>query len=370
MTAGIAPSAEGESVDAVRAVFDATTSFTVGLEEEVVLVDRSRHGPAPVAAEVVEAAATPGIKAELPACQVELMTAPHPTLDAALAELAAHRRRLAIACSGGVAPVAAAVHPTAPADTEISPSARHRDIEREFGELARRQLVSALQVHVALGDADRTLAVYNALRGYLPEIAALAAAAPFHEGRDTGLASIRPIVAGQLPRQGVPPPIPSWEAYVDDMRWGRASGAVPEPRRWWWELRPHAVHGTLEVRVPDVQPTGAAAAAVAHVVLALVGHLAALHDEGRPLGAPATWRIAENRWQAIRSGVHGHLADLVTGEVVPARRRLHGLFDAIEARVPDGLDQARTLVDHNSADQLRLVGIDRAVPWLVEAFDV
>ena len=38
-----------------------------------------------------------------------------------------------------------------------------------------------------VGSADATLAVYNALRGYLPELAALAANAPFHAGRDTGL---------------------------------------------------------------------------------------------------------------------------------------------------------------------------------------
>ncbi len=352
----------------MRAVFDATSPFTVGLEEEVLLVDRSRHGPVPVAAEVVRLAATPGIKTELPACQVELVTSPHVTLASALAELAAERCRLLAACPEDVAPIAAAVHPTASEDMPISPTARHRDIEREFGELARRQLVGSLQVHVALGDADRALAVYNVLRGYLPEIAALAAAAPFHEGRDTGLASIRHILYGQLTRQGVPPPISSWEAYVDDMRWGRASGAVPEPRRWWWELRPHPVHGTLEVRVPDVQPTSAGAAAVAGVVHALVCHVADRHDDGQPLDVPATWRVAENRWQALRAGVHGHLADLVTGETIPVRRRLHDLIDAIEPRAPGGLDGARALVEGNAADELRAVGIDGTVPWLIDAF--
>ena len=75
----------------------------------------------------------------------------------------------------------------------------------EYGERARRQLVAGLHLHVSLGGADRTLAVYNALRSHLPELAALAANAPFHAGRDTGLASIRPTIAVYLQRQGVPP---------------------------------------------------------------------------------------------------------------------------------------------------------------------
>ena len=66
---------------------------------------------------------------------------------------------------------------------------------QEYGDRARRQLVSGLHLHVSLGGADRTLAVYNALRSQLPELAALAANAPFHAGRDTGLASIRPTIA-------------------------------------------------------------------------------------------------------------------------------------------------------------------------------
>src|SRR5213075_2861884 len=134
-----------------------------------------------------------------------------------------------------------------------------------------------LQVHVAPGDAERTLAVYNALRGHLPELAALAANAPFHAGRDTGFASVRPLIGGLLPRQGVPPAIPSWEAFAETLRWGRVAGAVPEPRRWWWELRPHLAFGTLELRVPDAQTTVADAAAVAAFVHALVARLGERH---------------------------------------------------------------------------------------------
>ena len=97
---------------------------------------------------------------------------------------------------------------------------------------------------------------------------------------------------------------------------------VPDARRWWWELRPHPAFGTLELRVPDAQATVADAAAVTALVHALAGWLAARHDAGEPLAVADTWRIEENRWSAARSGIDAELADLSTGERVPARERL------------------------------------------------
>lgn len=354
--------------DTVRHRFDRNTALTIGLEEEILLLDPRTHEPVPVADEVVRSAARPGIKRELPTCQVELMTAPHTDASGAAGELIDLRRVLADVCAGSVVPAAAAVHPFVATNTGDANDERYRHIHDAYGEAARRQVVGSLQVHVALGSADRTLAVYNALRGFLPELAALAASAPFYEGRDTGLASIRPLVCSQLPRQGVPPVLTSWTHFLEELRWGQASSAVPEPRQWWWELRPHVVHGTLELRVPDVQASTRSAGAVAAVAHALVRHLAGRFDDGEDLGAPPTWRIAENRWSALRSGTDGCLADLVTGEASPTRRRLHDLLDTLESTTGTTLDHARELVDRTGAEQLRAVGIAGATTWLVDSF--
>ena len=92
------------------------------------------------------------------------------------------------------------------------------------------------------------------------------------------------------------------------------SDTIPEPGRWWWELRPHPSFGTLELRVPDAQTTLAHAAGVTAFSHALVGWLAARHDDGERLPVAHSWRIGENRWSALRSGVEGTLVDLETGE--------------------------------------------------------
>ena len=353
----------------LRSAFEAVRPLTVGLEEEVLLLDPGTLAPAPVAPAVLErAAGDPRIKLELPAAQVELLTRPHATVEDAIAELAGARAVLAQAAAGLALPAAGAVHPTAPGEQPLNAGARYSAIGERYGVVARRQLVGALQVHVAVGGADRTLAVYNALRSFLPELAALAAAAPFHEGRDTGLASIRPIICTQLPRQGVPPAFAAWDAFEAELRWGAAAGTVEEPRQWWWELRPHVAHGTLELRVPDTQPTLDAARGVAGLAHALVAWLAARHDAGEALPVAPSWRIAENRWWALRGGVEGELADLDTGEVRSTRARLTALADRLELETGQALDHTRALIERNAAMALREAGPERAAAWLTEVY--
>ena len=310
----------------LRAAFDAPDPLTIGLEEELMLLDPETLDLLPRAADVVEPAADPRFKLEMPAAQLELSLPPAGSVPEAIAALAAARRDLAAAAAPVGRLAAAGVHPFAAPLGELNPGERYALTESEYGEVARRQLVCALQVHVAVGGADRSLAVYNGLRIWLPLIAALAANAPFHDGRDTGMASIRPKIGEQLPRQGIPPAISSWDSFAEALAWGATSGAVPDARRWWWELRPHPAFGTLELRVPDAQATVDDAAAVAALAHALIAWLAARYDAGEPLETADTWRLEENRWSAARWGMDAELADLVTGARVPARDRLGALL--------------------------------------------
>ncbi len=293
------------------------------------LLDRETLDLLPRAAEVVDAAADARFKLELPAAQLELSLPPARTVGEAIAALALARRDLTAVAAPVGRLACAGVHPFAAPIGLLNEGDRYALTEREYGSIARRQLVCALQVHVAVGGADRSLAVYNGLRPWLPLIAALAANAPFHDGRDTGLASIRPKIAEQLPRQGIPPAIASWESFAEALAWGAASGAVPDARRWWWELRPHPAFGTLELRVPDAQATVADAAAVTALFHALAGWLAARHDAGETFTVADTWRLEENRWSAARSGMDAELADLSTGARVPAREQLAELVSLL-----------------------------------------
>jgi carboxylate-amine ligase len=237
-----------------------------------------------------------------------------------------------------------------------------------------------LQVHVAVPGANRALAVYNAAREYLPWLAALAANAPFYEGHDTGLASVRPHIGALLPRQGIPPALESWEAYAGALAWGTATGAFPDASSWWYELRPHPKFGTLELRVPDGQTTTHDAAAIATVAQALLAWLGERHDRGELPPVAPTWRIEQNRWSACRYGVEGDMADLQTGSTRPTRACLHELLDALEpvaARLGSGasMARARELVEANGAiaqrrvaEKARKAGPSTVAGWLASQF--
>jgi carboxylate-amine ligase len=342
----------------IRDIFDSVEPLTIGLEEEIMLLDPVTLDLAPVAHLI------PGVKREMPASQIELNTPPVHTVGEAIASLAVGRRAAAEA-AGDVARLAVAgVHPFAAPLGDLSPGDRYDSILTRYGDVARAQLVSAHQVHVAVGSAERTLAVYNALRGYLPELAALAANAPFHAGRGTGFASVRPLIGGMLPRQGVPPAFASWEQYGEALAW-----SVPEPGSWWWELRPHLTYGTLELRVFDAQTTLDDAAAVSAYAHALVAWLAERDD----LDAPPSCKIAENRWAAARHGVEATFKALDSRRERPVRDIL---LERVETLTPvaerlgcaDELALVPRLVVRNGALRQRELGLERVTSWLAERF--
>ena len=318
----------------LRAAFDSAREFTVGLEEELFVC-------APDGAYLEDAPVPDGAKPEMPAGQVELVTEPCPTADAAVDALARLRARLL--ATGGTF-IAAGTHPTAPQLVALRDEERYRQVLHDYGDVARRQLVASLQVHVAVPGAERALATYNALRLRLPELLALAASAPFHAGRDSGLATVRPTICTLLPRQGVAPQLASWEELA------RAYAAIRFPGSWWWELRPHPRFGTLEVRVCDSQPTLEAARRVATAVEHVVREAAA---GGEP-PAVADWQIAENRWSAVRHGLEGSMTCLRTGRSRPTREALREL----------GVEPPET----GWPERLREVAVADAPRWLAERF--
>ncbi|MHB8657338.1 MAG: carboxylate-amine ligase [Solirubrobacteraceae bacterium] len=368
------------AVDAtdLRHRFETAGGFTVGLEEEVMVLNPETFDLDPRCGEVLERlGGDVRFKPELPAAQLEIATAPAPSVPEAIAQLSRGRRDLAAATGGLVRFGVAGAHPSAAAQGPLTAGPRYDALLREYGPVASSQLVASLQVHIAVGGAARSLAVYNALRSHLPELAALGANAPLHQGRDTELASVRPMICRQLPRQGIPPRIESWERFAAELDWGNRAGRLERGSGWWWELRPHIGFGTLELRVPDAQTTVGEAAGVAAFAQALVATLALRHDAGEPLPDAPRWRIEENRWSAQRDGVQGNMRNLVTGDPLPTRERLSALLSEVEPmarRLGSGelLVNARLSIERNGAIRQREVaaelGIHSVAGWLAGRF--
>jgi carboxylate-amine ligase len=364
--------------DGWRTLLDGVTDHTIGVEEELMLLHPETLDLLPAAARVrAELGDAVSLRTELPAAQVETASPVCATIGEAAAAVADSRRALAAGIEGWARLASAGTHPFADPEGELIDDPKYAHLIEEFPWVLPRQLVFGLHVHVAVRGAGRALAVHNALRSYLPELAALAGNAPLHAGRDTGLASLRPKLCDLLPRQGVPPAWGSWEARAGFERWGRRGGVFPGAGEPWYELRPHDEVGTIELRVPDSQSTVDDAAGVIALAAGLVAWLAERHDAGEPLPVHEHGRIVENRWRAMRHGLGGSLLDLDSGEPRPTRARIVALIDAVAPAAERlggaaELEHARTLAARNGAERQRALaaedGARGVVEWLAGAF--
>jgi glutamate---cysteine ligase / carboxylate-amine ligase len=307
-------------------------SYTVGAEEEFQLVDPSTWELTPAIDDVL-AAAHDGSGLMVPelfqSC-VEMVT----PVCSDVAELARRlpelRREVARFCRGaGVRFLASGLHPfSEPFAQEFTRGERYERMEEELGSLARLQIIYALHVHVAVPDAEAAIRATNALLRHVPLFVALSANSPFWRGEDTGFASARVKIRDASPRSGLPPTFRNWEEFEGYTGALVAMGNIPDWSWFWWDVRPHPRHGTVELRVPDVQSETAYAASLA----ALAQCLAASAEDIAPEDARF---ISENKWRAIRRGLDARLYDFATKKEKGAREMARDLVTRLRPSSQD-----------------------------------
>jgi carboxylate-amine ligase len=329
----------------LRRAFDSVSDLTVGAEEELLLLDPATLGPAPASRQVLAEIGESWAHPELWSAQIELVSGAGASPADAVGDLRAARARVVEVLAGRWRIAGLGTHPLALPAQEFHPGARYEAIVEQHRLGARLgALATGLHIHVAVAGADRALAVYNAMRGYAPLFTALAANAPFVGGEDSGLATVRPMLADALPRQGVGPPLASWSALEELLEWGRRTGAIPDPAQLWWECRPNLRHGTIELRSPDTQASLDDTLGLVALTRALVADLCERLDAGERLPAPDTMRIQENRWRAMRFGIEAELIDVSSGRPAPAREAVAEVLERVARHAaPSGLDRVWAL---------------------------
>jgi len=302
--------------------FGSTSPFTTGIEEEFQLVDPSTRELAPAVEAVLDAA--PGgselMARELFQDCVEMRTPVFSDVAELARQLPAFRREVAgYGRKAGVRLSASGLHPTSdPFAQKITPGERYERMEEELGALARLQIIYALHVHVGVPDEEAAIRATNALLRHVPILTALSANSPFWNGMDTGFASARVKIRDASPRSGLPPTFQNWEEFEGYTEALVAMGNIPDFSWFWWDVRPHPRHGTVELRVPDAQAELDYAVALA----ALTQCLVATADDYAPEDARF---VSENKWRAIRRGLDARLYDFGTGEEKGARETARDL---------------------------------------------
>ena len=327
--------------------------FTVGVEEEVMLVAREGWGLDNSFGELrkrLSPELAERLKLETHAATIEFETAPAATAGRAADELASVRARLAEevgALERGVA--GSGTHPVATwEETRLSTERRYRYLHSTMRELARREPTFAMHVHVAIRDPELATRTLARMRVHLPLLLGLSANSPFWQGRDSGMASTRTPIFGTFPRSGIPRAFRTYGEYVEALDTLIACGAFPEPGFIWWDLRLQPKLGTLEIRVMDTQPEPWRSAPLIALTQSLVRYEALeAHAPDELRDAPEL--LEENRFRAARDGVRAELLD-------PVGRRALPLADVATLAVEQVRDHARDLRCESELDRVeRLV---------------
>ncbi|HEX8067665.1 MAG TPA: YbdK family carboxylate-amine ligase [Thermoleophilaceae bacterium] len=348
--------------------FGTGAPFTVGIEEELMLVDPETHALAPVAARVLgEIASQDGFEAahEVYAAQIELRSPPAATADGAVRALRAGR---AAARAAGATLLGAGIHPAAElGDAPIVDADRYRRCVADMRGLMQRTPEAALHVHVGMPDPDAAIRAFNCLRAQLPLVQALAAGSPYWFGRDSGLASARFFLTRGYPARGVPPAFRDLGDYEEHLRSLAAGGGPDDYTLVWWDVRPHPRLGTVELRELDAQASLDDDAAIAALVRALAVEAA----EGRAPDPPPREAIEWSAFRAARDGLDAEV--LHDGSPAPVREVARAVVGRLRGTGSDpALDGVeRILRDGGSADRQRAAhargGMPALLAHLVEA---
>ncbi|HET7807173.1 MAG TPA: YbdK family carboxylate-amine ligase [Gaiellaceae bacterium] len=316
----------------IEQAFDSSSSWSLGVEEEMMILDGDTLALAPgveTLLEAVEGRELPGVlKMELLASMVELATGVCASAQEALDALVALRRAADEgARAAGLVLAAAGTHPfSLPQAQDIAPDPRYREFVEYAGISARRQAVCGLHVHVAMPGPEACMHALEGVLPWLPLVLALSANSPYLAGEESGLMSVRAELLAQLPRASAPPVFGSygeWEAFVERfVEIGLADGYT----RFWWDIRPHPKFGTLEVRAPD-QPTSVELTAA---LTALLQALCVTVLDGEPPTPANRGDYAQNRWAALRFGPRAELIHPDGSRLVPVRELVEELVALVE----------------------------------------
>jgi carboxylate-amine ligase len=347
-------------LDTARAAFDASTDFTVGLEEEFALLDPADLGLVGRFEDLRSAASgdpvlSRSIAGELISSEIEIRSGRGEDLAAARAAQRDRRRRLfALAADQGLELGATGTHPWSDYRAQkIIDTEHYRRVEDGLKYVAWRNNTFSLHVHVGVRGADRAVAVCDRLRPVLPLLLAISANSPFLDGADSGLHSARTqTFTKSFPRCGIPDPYGSWDSFADYIGMLVDTRSIVEYTQVWWSIRPHFAFGTVEVRICDAQPTAAESDGLAALIVACVAQAARDHDEGVPFTDLPPRMIEENMWRALRYGLDGELLDLELRRAYPAVGALERLLEwTAPARGELGIDV--TLPALNGAQRQR-----------------
>lgn len=347
-------------------------SFTVGIEEEYLLVNRETRElivdtPPALLAEC-EARIKDLVRPEFLTSQIEIGTRVCETVQQAREDLAWLRRNVAeVAARHGLAPIAASTHPFSEWQTQKrTDKDRYHVLARDMQAVARRLLICGMHVHIGINDDELRIDLMNQISYFLPHLLALSTSSPFWRGVDSGLKSYRLSVFDELPRTGLPSRFDSYSEYQRHVAVLVDAGLFEDASMIWWDIRPSARFPTLEMRITDVCTRLDDAIGIAALYACIARMLFRLRRNNQRWRTYDRLLIDENRWRAKRYGIDEGLIDFGRGELVPCAELMEELIeltrvDAEALGCTGEVDHCREIIERGTSAHRQLASYHRAI---------
>lgn len=325
-----------------------TPLLTLGVEEEYQIIDPSTRNLHSYISEFLsqdrERPYKLDLKPELMQSQVEVGSHVCRNVKEVRHELVRLRREVfAMAEENGLAIAAASTHPFAKWEEQsITEGERYRELMDDMQGVARQLLIFGMHVHVGFGadleSKNLMIEVMNQARYFVPHLLALSTSSPFWHGRNTGLKSYRSVIFEALPRTGIPHSFNSWgeyKSYERTLEMVGAFGKQDKRAKIWWDIRPHPIFDTLEFRIADICTRIDEAVCIAALFQAICAKLLKLRQQNMSWRQYRHMHITENKWRAVRYGIHGDLIDFGKEESIPFHFLMEELLELLDDVMDD-----------------------------------
>ncbi|MEO8379158.1 MAG: carboxylate-amine ligase [Acidobacteriota bacterium] len=351
----------------------AEPTFTLGIEEEFQVIDPETRLLKSHIHELFaegEKRLKDEIKREMHDAVIEVGTPICKDIGEARREITRLRREIiTLTRENGLCIAAAGTHPISHwKDVPITDHERYDKIVYELQMLARANLIFGLHVHVAVEDLETRIQVMNATRYFLPHIFALSVNSPFWCGENTGWKSYRAKVFERFPRTGLPDHfdrLSDYDQYVDTLI---KTNSIDNPKKIWWDVRPHPFFPTLEYRICDVPMRVDETICLAALFQALTVKLYRIYKKNMGWRHYRRVLLNENKSRAARFGTGGKLIDFGKGEEVQYTALLDELLEFID----DVVDELGSREQVNYAREIvkRGTGADRQLAVYAQRGDL
>ena len=347
-------------------------AFTVGIEEEYLVVDRETRdlvqSPPPTMWDAINEVIGSAATTEFLKAQVEVRTEVHTKVSEAREDLANLRRELSkVVSEYGAAIIASSTHPFADwARQETTDDPRYKLLAEDFQQVARQLVICGMHVHVGIEDPHLRIDLMNQVKYMLPHMLALSASSPFWNGEPTGLLAYRLVIFKNLPRTGIPEEFVSWGEYERYVEVLVGAGLIEDSTKLWWDIRPSLNFPTLEMRVSDICTRLDDAMTIAAIYQSMLAYLYRLRRNNQRWRTYPPGMIDENIWRAQRYGSSGSLVDFGKGELVPMPELIEEFIellaqDSVELDTRDEIRHARTIVSEGTSAHRQLATYEKAL---------